>query len=116
MIAEEKNEWQNLVVDLQKALNAEYDANLTVSGIADESTLLATPTLNTRVRSTKPKTVTALQNLLTYWDYKCLPDGDFYTATEKMVKSFQREKVGLPNPDGEFTAQRNSWKVLLKLK
>lgn len=102
-------------MELQMALNAEYGTNLMVNGIADSKLLMATPTLNARIRSTKSKTVKALQNLLTYWGYKCLPDGDYYSATEKMTKSFQREKVGLANPDGEFTAQKRSWKVLLKL-
>ena len=61
-------------------------------------------------------TVKAFQKLLSYWGYKCYADGDFYTATEKMVKSFQAQKVGMARPDGEFTAQKSSWKVLLKLK
>ena len=110
-----KSKWQQLVMDLQKALNAEFDANLQVNGIADSKLLAATPTLNARIRSTRPKSVKALQALLSYWGYKCLVDGDFYTATEKMVKSFQREIVKLSNPDGEFTAQKKSWKLLLKL-
>ena len=71
--------------------------------------------MNARIRSTRPKSVKALQAFLTYWGYKCLVDGDFYTATEKMVKSFQRDIVKLANPDGEFTAQKKSWKLLLKL-
>ncbi|MBO7465489.1 MAG: CHAP domain-containing protein [Bacteroidales bacterium] len=113
--AADKARWQQLVMDLQKALNAEFDANLQVNGIADSKLLAATPTLNARIRSTRPKSVKALQAFLTYWGYKCLVDGDFYTATEKMVKSFQRDIVKLANPDGEFTAQKKSWKLLLKL-
>ena len=109
------NTWQNLIEELQKALNAEYDARLTVDGEAGMKTLQATPTLSVRIRNTKPKTVKAFQNLLSYWGYKCLADGDFYTATEKMVKSFQQEKVGVSKPDGEFTAQKNSWKKLLNI-
>lgn len=109
------NTWNNLIAELQKALNAEYDAQLTVDGEAGKKTLQATPTLSARIRSSKPKTVKAFQNLLSYWGYKCLADGDFYTATEKMVKSFQTDKVGMSKPDGEFTAQKNCWKVLLKL-
>lgn len=108
--------WHTLVVELQKALNAEYDAQLVVDGVAGNKTLLATPTLSVRIRSTKPMTVKAFQKLLSYWGYKCYADGDFYTATEKMVKSFQAQKVGMARPDGEFTAQKSSWKVLLKLK
>lgn len=112
---EQIDTWRNLIMKLQKALNAEYDAQLKVDGIAGRNTLKATPTLNVRIRSTKPQTVKALQLLLSYWDYKCKADGDFYTATEKMVKSFQKDKVGMPNPDGEFTAQKKCWKVLLNL-
>lgn len=108
--------WENLIIELQKALNAEYDAGLVVDGKVGPKTFQATPTLNARMRDKKPKTVKALQNLLSYWGYKCNADGDFYNATEKMVKSFQREKVGMVNPDGEVWAQKKSWKVLLKLK
>ena len=108
--------WHNLVVNLQKALNAEYDAQLVVDGIAGRKTLNATPTLNVSIRSTRPKTVKAFQSLLTYWGYKCLVDGDFYTATEKKAKSFQEEIVGIAKPDGEFTAKKKSWKALLNLK
>lgn len=111
----EKVEWKQLITDLQKALNAEFDTNLPVNGLADKQLLLATPTLNARIRSTRPKTVKAFQALLSHWGYKCLVDGDFYSATEKMVKSFQKEVVKLTQPDGEFTAQKKSWKALLKL-
>ncbi len=107
--------WQNLVMELQKALNAEFGTNLPINGVADNRLLMATPSLSARIRSTKPKTVMALQNLLSHWGYPCKADGDYYNATEKMTKSFQRDKVGLANPDGEFTAQKRSWKVLLKL-
>ena len=107
--------WKQLITDLQKALNAEFDANLPANGVADKSLLLSTPTLNARIRSTRPKTVKAFQALLSHWGYKCLVDGDFYSATEKMVKSFQKEQAGLANPDGEFTAKKKGWKVLLKL-
>lgn len=108
--------WEKLIIALQKALNAEYDANLVVDGEAGEQTLLATPDLNARTRDKKPKTVTAVQNLLSYWGYKCLADGDYYNATEKQVRLFQSEKVGLANPDGEFWAQKKTWKVLLDMK
>lgn len=107
--------WKELIMDLQKALNAEFDANLPVNGKADKNLLMATPTLNARIRTTLPNTVKALQALLTHWGYKCAVDGDFYIGTEKMVKAFQKEQVGLIKPDGEFTAQKRSWKVLLKL-
>ena len=112
---DEEAKWNNLVTALQKALNAEFDAGLVADGKAGELTLQATPTLSVRTRNSKPQTVKALQALLSYWGYKCLEDGDFYNATEKMAKSFQKEKVNIANPDGEFTAQKKSWKVLLKL-
>jgi len=107
--------WHDLIVELQKALNAEYDKNLEVDGDAGPKTLEATPSLNKTIRNSKPKTVTALQKLLNYWGYKCIIDGDFFVGTEKQVKLFQKEKVGMVNPDGEFWAQKKSWKVLLKL-
>lgn len=113
--ANSNTEWQQLVTNLQKALNSEYGANLPVNGIADNRLLMATPTLNARIRNTKPNSVRALQSLLTYWGYICMVDGDFYNATEKKTKAFQSEKVGIANPDGEFTAQKRSWKTLLKL-
>ena len=113
---EAEAKWQNLIMELQTALNAECAANLTVNGNADNKMLMAPPTLNARDGiNKKPKTVIALQKILTYWGYKCQPDGIYGSATEKMAKSFQREKAGYVNPDGEFTAQKKSWKVLLKL-
>ena len=114
--SEQNDIWHNLVVELQKALNVEYDAQLVVDGVAGLKMLEATPTLSVRVRSTKPLTVKAFQKLLSYWGYKCRADGDYYIATEKMVKSFQKEKIGLVRPDGEFTAQKKSWRVLLNLQ
>lgn len=107
--------WVTRVKDLQRAINAEYGKKLAVDGIPGSKTLAATPTLNKRTRAKKPQTVRALQNLLTYWGYKTAADGDFYTATEKMVKAFQKDKCGYKNPDGEFTAKGMSWKKLLKL-
>jgi hypothetical protein len=109
----DEEKWQRLVADLQKALNAEFDAGLVVDGIAGKKTLAATPNLSIRTRSTKPNTVMALQGLLTYWDYKCVINGDYDFEVEKQVKNFQREKVKLINTDGEFWAQKRSWKVLL---
>lgn len=110
----DKEKWQGLVTDLQKALNAEYNAGLVVDGIVGKNTLNATPNLSVSTRSTKPKTVKTLQGLLTYWGYKCEINGDYDFEVEKQVKIFQKEKVGLTNPDGEFWSQRKSWKVLLK--
>lgn len=113
--AAKTEDWKDFVMELQKALNAEYDTDLPVNGIPDNTMLMATPTLSARTRNTKPRTVIAVQNILTHWGYICKPDGDFYSATEKMVKSFQREIIGFANPDGELTGQKRSWKALLKL-
>ena len=113
--AKEK-EWKDLVAELQKALNAEFDANLVVDGEAGKKTLMATPTLSVRLRNTRPKTVKAFQNLLTYWGYSCYPDGDFFNATEKQVRLFQNDNVGKTYADGVFNAQTKSWKVLLKIQ
>lgn len=107
--------YKEIIRTLQKALNSEYKAGLEVDGIPGSKTFGATPTLNKKTRAKKPKTVKALQSLLSYHGYKCDVDGDFYTATEKMVKSFQREIVGQKKPDGEVTAKNATWKKLLKL-
>lgn len=109
------DKYKEIIKSLQTALNSEYKAGLVVDGIPGSKTFGATPTLNKKTRAKKSKTVKALQSLLTYYGYKCDVDGDFYTATEKMVKSFQREVVGQKNPDGEVTARNATWKKLLKL-
>ncbi|RKI44363.1 peptidoglycan-binding protein [bacterium D16-51] len=109
------DKYKEIIRSLQTALNSEYKAGLVVDGVPGSKTFGATPTLNKKTRAKKPKTVKALQSLLTYYGYKCDVDGDFYTATEKMVKSFQREVVGQKNPDGEVTAKNATWKKLLKL-
>ena len=109
------DKYKEIIRSLQTALNSEYKAGLVIDGVPGSKTFGATPTLNKKTRAKKPKTVKALQSLLTYYGYKCDVDGDFYTATEKMVKSFQREVVGQKNPDGEVTAKNATWKKLLKL-
>ncbi len=109
------DKYKEIIRSLQTALNSEYKAGLVVDGVPGSKTFGATPTLNKKTRAKKPKTVKALQSLLSYHGYKCDVDGDFYTATEKMVKSFQREVVGQKNPDGEVTAKNSTWKKLLKL-
>ncbi len=113
--ASKADNYKEIIRTLQKALNSEYKAGLVVDGVPGSKTFGATPTLNKKTRAKKPKTVKALQSLLSYHGYKCDVDGDFYTATEKMVKSFQREVVGQKNPDGEVTAKNATWKKLLKL-
>ena len=110
-----ENTFATRVMELQRALNAEYGKKLAVDGIPGPKTLAATPTLNKKTRGKKPQTVKALQNFLSYYGYKTAADGDFYVATEKMVKNFQKSNVGYKNPDGEFTAKGLSWKRLLKL-
>ncbi len=111
----DKNKYKTIIKKLQTALNSEYKAGIAVDGMPGPKTLAVTPTLNKKTRARRPKTVKALQRLLTYYGYKCDVDGDFYTATEKMVKNFQREVVGQKNPDGEVTAKNATWKKLLKL-
>jgi len=102
----DEEKWKRLVTDLQKALNAEFDAGLVVDGIVGKKTLAATPNLSISTRSTKPNTVMALQGLLTYWGYKCVINGDYDFEVEKQVKNFQKEKVRLINADGKFWAQK----------
>lgn len=109
------DKYKEIIKSLQTALNNEYKAALTVDGIPGNKTFGATPTLNKKTRAKKPKTVKALQKLLTYHGYKCKEDGDFYIETERMVKSFQKEAVKQKKPDGEVTAKKATWKKLLKL-
>lgn len=108
--------FKDIVKELQTALNKEYKAKLVVDGIPGPKTLKATPTLNKKIRSKKPKTTKAYQKLLTHHGYKTNADGDFYTATEKMTKNFQAEELGYKKPDGEATKKGKTWKKLLKLK
>lgn len=107
--------FKDIIKELQTALNKEYKAKLVVDGIPGPKTLSKTPTLNKKIRAKKPKTVKALQKLLSYHGYETNADGDFYTATEKMVKNFQKEKLGYKKPDGEVTKKGKTWKKLLKL-
>lgn len=107
--------FKDIIKELQTALNKEYNAKLVVDGIPGPKTLSKTPTLNKKIRAKKPKTVKALQKLLSYHGYETNADGDFYTATEKMVKNFQKEKLGYKKPDGEATKKGKTWKKLLKL-
>lgn len=109
-----EDEYKEIIKNLQRALNKEYKAGLIVNGATDCTLLQKTPTLNIKTRNRKPNTVKALQQLLTYYGYKCTVDGDFYAATEKMVKAYQAG-TGMAKPDGEVTALRNTWKTLLKL-
>lgn len=111
----DKEKFNEIVKSLKKAINAECGGNLTVNAVVDSKLLAATPTLNKKTRAKLPKTVRVLQQLLTYHGYKCNVDGDFYTATEKMVKAFQSDIVGYKNPDGEVTAKKATWEKLLKM-
>ena len=108
--------FKEAVKELQKAINDEYKYNLLIDGIPGSKTLAATPTLNIKVKNTKPKTVKALQKLLTLNGFTCGVDGSFGPKTEQMAKEFQSKIVGLKKPDGEFTAKGKSWKAILKLK
>ena len=107
--------FEDIVGELQTALNKEYNAKLVVDKKPGPKTLSKTPTLNKKTRAKKPKTVKAYQKLLTYHGYGTEDDGDFYTATEKATKNFQKEKLGYKKPDGEATKKGKTWKKLLKL-
>ncbi len=109
------NKYKEIIRTLQTALNCEYKAGLVVDGVPGSKTFGATPTLNKKTRAKKPKTVKALQKLLTYHGYKCEADGDFYTETEKVVKTYQKKVVKQKKLDGEVTAKSATWEKLLKL-
>lgn len=112
---DKRSSWNRKIKMLQEALCVEYNKSLIVDGIAGKQTLAATPTLNKKIRATKSKTVKAVQTLLADRGYPCAIDGDFYLEMEQQVKVFQKEKVGI-SPDGELTAQKQSWRVLLKME
>ena len=107
--------FQEHIKDLQCALNKEYKANLVVDGEPGPKTLAATPKLSISIKNKKPETVRALQILLADAGYVCPADGWFGSNTEKCVKEYQKNVVGLKRPDGIFSAKGKSWKSILKL-
>ncbi|SHO53715.1 N-acetylmuramoyl-L-alanine amidase [Anaerocolumna xylanovorans] len=97
---------------LQKTIGAKQ------TGIADEQTLKKTPTVK---RGDNSEVVKLIQEKLKEIGFNPNGvDGDYanepYHGMYNAVINFQKFKVGLLNPDGEFTSGKNSWKVLLGIK
>lgn len=109
-----KASFKKLVMQLQQALNKEYNAKLVVDGLVCAKTLSATPTLCKSVSKNKPLTVAAVQSLLNWHKCNCgVADGIWGSKTDSAVKDFQTTIVGMKKADFEFTAQKKSWKKLL---
>lgn len=102
---------KQFVKDVQKAIGAAVD------GIAGNETIGKTPTIS----ATKNRThavVKAVQKQLYALGYTEVGKADGI-AGEKFtaaVKRFQKEVVGMKKPDGEITAQKATWRKLLKMK
>lgn len=92
---------------LQAAIKAAVD------GKPGNETLSKTPTVKLGTIGERTKLV---QEKLTALGYNTNGiDGKCGSGTVEAMKKFQKEKVGMKNPDGEFTAQGTSWKKLLEL-
>lgn len=109
--------FKRLIMNLQSAVNSEYEKNLKVDGIPGQQTLEAMPTLNlTLCKNKRLLTVKCLQELLNWNKCNCgQPDGYYGSATDQAVRLFQTSIVKMQKPDGEFTAQGISWKSILRL-
>ena len=109
----DNNEW---IKRIQMAFN--FTGN-DVDGIAGIKTLNATPTIQ---RGTvNVDVIKLIQEKLKALGYiKFEPNGKYgnepYKAMWDSVLKYQKEVVGLKNPDGEFTAKGASWKALLDMK
>lgn len=111
-----KVSFKKLIMNLQQALNKEYNAKLKIDGIAGVKTLAATPTFNKSISKKKPLTMEAIQSLLNWHGCSCgTADGIWGSKTDAAVLKFQTTKVGLKKADYEFTAKKNSWKKLLNI-
>jgi hypothetical protein len=92
----------------QKVIEAEVD------GKAGNETLSKTPTIQLGTKGIRTK---LLQEKLTALGYDTKgTDGEAGDNTIAAMKKFQKEVVGLKNPDGKFTAKDISWKVFLAAK
>ena len=95
------------ISEVQSAIGA------TVDGIAGINTLNKTVTVSTKINKNH-KVVLPLQKYLNSIGYNCgTPDGDAGSKFDTAVKLWQKNTLGLSNPDGEFTAKGNSWKKIL---
>lgn len=107
----EKDSFEDIIMQLQSAINKEYKKNLDVDGIVGKETFSATPSLSKTTRAKKPLTVTAFQKLLVYYGISIDVDGDFYTGTEAGVKKFQQQNKC--EVTGTATAKGDTWAKLL---
>ncbi len=102
---------KQFVKDVQKAIGAAVD------GLAGNETIGKTVTLS----ATKNRThaaVKPVQKMLYALGYTEVGKADGIAGAKftAAVKRYQREVVGMKNPDGEITAQKKTWRKLLKMK
>ena len=100
---------QNWIFRLQLVIDAKPD------GIPGPDTLSHTPTIS-RYTNRTHKAVRIVQERLNLCGYPMgTIDGIAGPQFEVGVESYQRNIVKLDNPDGELTAEKNTWKALLGL-
>lgn len=107
-----------LMALLQSGLNTDLGAGLVVDGFQGPKTFGACPTLNATIRKKYPNVVRAYQMLLIAAGYSVGnsgADGDFYIGTKEGTKEYQKNVVGMKNPDGEATKKKKTWSHLLRL-
>lgn len=102
--------YEQFVGDVQKACKVKVDY------VAGPQTLKRTVTVS-KTRNRRHAVVKPLQIYLNYLGFSCgIADGIAGDKFDAAAKSFQKKVVGMKNPDGEFTAGKNSWKKILKLR
>lgn len=107
-----------LIALLQNGLNTDLGAGLVIDGLQGPKTFGACPTLNDTIRKKYPNVVRAYQQLVIAAGYSvgnAGADGDFYTGTKNGTKEYQKNVVGMRNPDGEATRKKKTWSHLLRL-
>lgn len=105
-----RSPYEQFVGDVQKACGAKVDYQ------AGPETLRKTVTVS-KTRNRRHPVVRPLQTYLNKLGYSCgRADGIAGSKFDAAVKSFQLKVVGMKNPDGEFTAGKNSWKKILRIR
>ena len=95
------------ISDIQLAIG------VTVDGIAGTNTLNKTVTVSNKINKTH-KVILPIQKYLNSIGYDCgATDGYAGNKFDASVRLWQKNILGLNNPDGEFTAKGNSWKKIL---
>lgn len=98
------------IKDVQSAIGAKVD------GIAGSETLSKTVTVS-RTKNSRHAVVKPLQKYLSAQGYPCgAADGIAGAKFDAALKSYQKNVVGMKNPDGEATMSGNTWKCLLGLR